>query len=78
MSAGKAAVVLLRLGQHVRVGQHVRSGQLVWRSLVRNADLSAVCSRNFESQAAGMENETCRKHVFTNCARRLRLGEFLL
>ena len=60
-----------RLGQHVRVGQHVWSGQLVWRSLVRNADQSAVCSRNFESRAAGMENETCSKHVFTNCARRL-------
>ena len=27
----RGAVVLLRLGQHVRVGQHVCSGQLVWR-----------------------------------------------
>ena len=36
MSARKAAVILLRLGQQVRVGQHVWSGQLVWRSLVRD------------------------------------------
>ena len=58
------------------------TARMVWTARMGIVDPERRSERSLQphiySWVAGMENETCSKHVFTICARRLRLGEFLL
>ena len=58
------------------------TARMVWTARMGIVDPERRSERSLQPQIyswiTGIENETCSKHVFINCARRLRLGEFLL
>ena len=58
------------------------TARMVWTARMEVVGPGRRSGRSLQPQIyswiKGMENETCSKHVFTICARRLRLGEFLL